>query len=499
MTEHAVVIAGGGPTGLMLAGELALAGVDVAIVERRASQDLAGSRAGGLQSRTLEVLDQRGIADRFLSEGQIAQVAGFGSVRLDISDFPTRHPFGLGLWQNHIERILAGWVGELAVPIHYGIEVTGFAQDDAGVDVELSDGRSLRAQYLVGCDGGRSLVRKAAGIEFPGWDATTSALIAQVEMTEEPALGIRRDAAGQHALGKVEYEIRDGEVVYKEGGTVGVMLTEPSVGATAEPTLRDLSEALVAVYGTDYGIHSPTWISRFTDMTRQAATYRAGRVLLAGDAAHVHSPVGGQGLNTGVQDAVNLGWKLAQVVDRTSPESLLDTYHAERHPVAARVLRTTMAQVALLRPDDRIEALRESVTELLSMDEPRKRFGAMMSGLDIRYDLGEGHPLLGRRMPDLDLVTADGPLRVFTLLHEARPVLLNLGEPGGFDISPWADRVQLVDAEYVGTWELPVLGPVTAPTAALIRPDGYVAWVGDPKEPGLADALTTWFGPPTAA
>jgi 2-polyprenyl-6-methoxyphenol hydroxylase-like FAD-dependent oxidoreductase len=499
MTEHAVVIAGGGPTGLMLAGELALAGADVAIVERRASQDLAGSRAGGLQSRTIEVLDQRGIADRFISEGQVAQVAGFGSVRLDISDFPTRHPYGLGLWQNHIEQILAGWVGELAVPIHYGTEVTGFAQDATGIDVELSGGQGLRAQYLVGCDGGRSLVRKAAGIEFPGWDATTSALIAQVEMTEEPALGIRRDASGQHALGKVDYEIRDGEVVYKEGGTVGVMLTEPRVGATAEPTLRELSEALVAVYGTDYGIHSPTWISRFTDMTRQAATYRAGRVLLAGDAAHVHSPVGGQGLNTGVQDAVNLGWKLAQVVNRTAPDNLLDTYHAERHPVAARVLRNTMAQVALMRPDDRIEALRESVAELLSMDEPRKRFGAMVSGLDIRYDLGEGHPLLGRRMPDLDLATADGPLRTFTLLHEARPVLLNLGEPGAFDITPWADRVQLVDAEYDGPWELPVLGSVTAPNAILVRPDGYVAWVGDPTQPGLADALTTWFGPPTPA
>jgi 3-(3-hydroxy-phenyl)propionate hydroxylase len=498
MTKHAVVIAGGGPTGLMLAGELALAGVDVAIVERRAGQELAGSRAGGLHSRTLEVLDQRGIADRFLAEGQTAQVATFAGAPLDISDFPTRHNYGLGLWQNHIERILAGWVGELAVPLYRRREVTGIAQDDTGVDVELSDGQSRRAEYLVGCDGGRSLIRKAAGIEFPGMDATMSALIAQVEMTEEPELGIRRDASGMHALGKVDYEIRDGEVVYKEGGTVGVMLTESHVGATAEPTLRDLSEALVAVYGTDYGIHSPTWISRFTDMTRQAATYRAGRVLLAGDAAHVHS-VGGQGLNTGVQDAVNLGWKLAQVVNRTSPESLLDTYHAERHPVAARVLRKTMAQVALMRPDDRIEALRESVTELLSMDEPRTRFGAMMSGLDIHYDLGEGHPLLGRRMPDLDLVTAEGPLRVFTLLHDARPALLNLGQPGGFDITPWGDRVQLIDAEYVGTWELPALGAVTAPHAVLIRPDGYVAWVGDRTRLGLAEALTTWFGPPTAA
>ena len=500
MTEHAVVVAGGGPTGLMLAGELALAGVDVAIVERRASQDLPGSRAGGLHSRTIEVLDQRGIADRFLSQGQVAQDAGFSMIPLDISDFPTRHNYGLGLWQNHIERILAGWVGELAVPIHYGSQVTGFAQDDSGVDVELSDGRSLRADYLAGCDGGRSLIRKAAGIEFPGWDPTTSSLIAEVEMAEEPEWGIRRDALGLHALSKLEYEVRDGEVVYMNGGPVRVMVTERHPAPTGEePTLRDLSEALIAAYGTDYGIHSPTWISRFTDMTRQAAAYRDGRVLLAGDAAHVHAPDGGQGLNTGVQDAVNLGWKLAQVVNRTSPESLLDTYHAERHPVAARVLRNTMAQVALRRPDDRTKALHDTMAELLGMDEPRRRFAAMMSGLDIRYDLGEGHPLLGRRMPDLDLVTANVPLRVFTLLHDARPVLLNLGEPGGFDITPWADRVRLIDAKYAGTWELPALGAVTAPTAVLIRPDGHVAWVGDPADPGLPDALTTWFGPPTAA
>jgi 2-polyprenyl-6-methoxyphenol hydroxylase-like FAD-dependent oxidoreductase len=499
MTEHAVVVAGGGPTGLMLAGELALAGVDVAIVERRASQDLAGSRAGGLHSRTIEVLDQRGIADRFLSEGQVTQVGQLAGVPLDISDFPTRHNHGLGLWQNHIERILAGWVGELAVTIHRGREVTGFAQHDTGVDVELADGQSLRAEYLVGCDGGRSVVRKSAGIEFPGWDPTISALIAEAEMTEEPELGIRHDAFGTHAIGRVEYEVRDGEVVFADGGPVRVMVTEHHVGATSEPTLRDLSEGLVGAYGTDYGIHSPTFISRFTDMTRQAAAYRDRRVLLAGDAAHVHAPDGGQGLNTGVQDAVNLGWKLAQVVNRTSPDSLLDTYHAERHPVAARVLQNTMAQVALRRQDARTNALRDTLAELLSADEPRRRFAAMISGLDIHYDLGEGHPLLGRRMPDLDLVTADGSLRVFTLLHDARPVLLNLGEPGGFDITPWADRVQRIDAKYVGAWELPVLGAVTAPTAVLIRPDGYVAWVGDLAQLGLADALTTWFGLPAAA
>jgi len=513
---HAVVIVGGGPTGLMLAGELALAGVDVAIVERRANQDLAGSRAGGLHSRTIEVLDQRGIADRFLSEGQVAQVAGFAQIKLDISDFPTRHPYGLGLWQNHIERILAGWVGELAVPIYRGREVTGFKQDDTGVDVELSDGNWLRAQYLVGCDGGRSRIRKAAGIEFPGWEPTTSSLIAEVEMTEKPELGIHRTAFGTHAFGRREYEIRDGKVVFKDVGPIRVMVPEQHPGPTGEPTLRDLSATLINVCGTDYGVHSPTFISRFTDTTRQAAAYRDRRVLLAGDAAHVHSPVGGQGLNTGVQDAVNLGWKLAQVVKGISPEGLLDTYHTERHPVAARVLRNTMAQVALLRTDDRTNALRDAVSELLSMDEPRKRFAARMSGLDIHYDLGEpvptgdslasrsvrrpmgeGHPLLGRRMPDLDLITSKGPLRVFTLLHAARPVLLNLGEPGRLDITPWADRVQLVDAQYVGTWELPVFGPVAAPSAVLVRPDGYVAWVGDQTHLGLREALTIWFGPPT--
>jgi 2-polyprenyl-6-methoxyphenol hydroxylase-like FAD-dependent oxidoreductase len=496
MAEHAVVVAGGGPTGLMLAGELALAGVDVAIVERRSSQDLPGSRAGGLHSRTIEVLDQRGIADRFLSEGQEAQVAAFAGTPLDISDFPSRHPYGLGLWQNHIERILAGWVDELEVPIYREREVTGFAQDDAGVDVELSDGTSLRAEYLVGCDGGRSLVRRAAGIEFPGWDATTSFLIAEVELAEEPELGIRHDALGIHSLGRLEYEIRDGEVVYMDGGPVRVMVTEEHLGPTNEATLGDLSEALIAVWGTDYGVHSPTWISRFTDMARQATAYRDRRVLLAGDAAHVHNPVGGQGLNTGVQDAVNLGWKLAQVVNQTSPDSLLDTYHADRHPVAARVLRNTIAQVALFRQDERTKALRDTIAELLSMDEPRRRFAAMMSGLDIHYDLGEGHPLLGRRMPDLDLVTPNGQLRVFTLLHDARPVLLNLGEPGGFDITPWADRVQLIDAKNAGDWELPVLGQVATPAAVLIRPDGYIAWVGDGTDTGLRDALTTWFGSP---
>jgi 2-polyprenyl-6-methoxyphenol hydroxylase-like FAD-dependent oxidoreductase len=499
MSEHAVVIAGGGPAGMMLAAELALAKVDVAIVERRPDHVLIGSRAGGFHSRTIEVLDQRGVADRFLAEGQVAQAAMFATTVLDMSDFPTRHPYSLGIWQKQIERIMATWIAELPVRIYYGGEVTGFAQDDTGVDVELADGQSLRAQYLVGCDGGRSVIRKAADIEFPGWDPTRSNLIAEVEMAEEPELGTRRDDKGVHGIGRLEYEVRDGEVVYMDEGPLRVVVTEQQLGPGSEPTLRDLGRALIAVYGTDYGIHNLTWISRFTDMTRQAAAYRAGRVLLAGDSAHVHYPVGGQGLSLGVQDAVNLGWKLAQVVNGTSPESLLDTYHDERHPIAARALWHTLAQAALQRQDERIKALLDVVSELVSMDEPRKRLAGIISGLDIHYDLGEGHPLLGRRMPDLDLVTADGPLRVFESLHGAKPVLLNLGEHDDFDITAWADRIQLIDAEYVGPWELPVLGAVTAPTAVLIRPDGYVAWVGDRTHLGLPEALTTWFGPPTAA
>ncbi len=501
MNSHDVVIAGGGPTGLMLAGELALAGVDVAIVERRASQALAGSRAGGLHARTIEILDQRGIADRFLAEGQPAQRCGFASVKLDISDFPSRHTYTLGLWQNRIEHLLAQWVEELGVRFHREHQVTGFMQDDTGVTIATSRGVSLRAGYLVGCDGGRSTVRKLAGIAFPGWDATSSNLIAEVEMTEAPPLGIHRTARGVHSFGKRDYEIRNGEIVYKDGGPIRVMVPEAQAGAGGEPTLQELSAALVAVCGTDYGVHSPTWISRFTDAARQAAAYRDRRVLLAGDAAHVHSPVGGQGLNTGVQDAVNLGWKLAQVVKGLLPESLLDTYHAERHPVGAAVLRLAMAGSALLRQDDHTHALRETLGELLVLDEPRKRLAADLSGLGIRYDLGQGHPLLGRRMPDLDLVTADGPCRVFSLLHDGRAVLLGLGDASDVlqEGAQWSGRVRCLQAQCEGPWELPVLGVVAAPTGVLIRPDGHVAWVGEGSVQGLHEAMQRWCGAPGAA
>jgi 3-(3-hydroxy-phenyl)propionate hydroxylase len=480
VTEHEVVIAGGGPTGMMLAAELTLAGADVLIVERRPSFKLESSRSRGLHSRTIEVLDQRGVVDRFVAEGKAVQVQAFAGVSLDISDFPTRHNYGMALLQSHFERIMSGWLDELGVAILREREVTGLKQDDGGVDVALSDGRSLRAQYLVGCDGGRSVVRKAAGIDFAGWDPTTIWIQAEVEMQEQPEFGLR----GGGGIGPAE------------GGLVGVTLIEPDSSRTDEPTLEDLRAALLRVDGTDHGVHSPRFISRFTDMTRQAVAYRSGRVLVAGDAAHVHPPMGGQGLNIGVQDSVNLGWKLAQVVKETSPVSLLDTYQAERHPVGARVLQNTMAQRALGATDERTRALRGLLAKLLAMDQPRKYIAGMISGLDVHYDLGEGHPMLGWRMPDLDLATANGPVRVFELLHDAKPVLLNLGDAGALDITPWAQRVRVVDAEYAGPWELPLIGSVPAPAAVLIRPDGHVAWVGDSTDAGLRDALTTWFGSP---
>ena len=482
IADRAVVIAGAGPTGLMLAAELALAGIDVVVVERRVGQEVNGSRAGGLHARTIEVLDQRGVAERFVSAGQKHPSLGYAGIRLDMSDFPTRHNYVLELWQSRFEHILADWVAELGVPILPQTEVVGFDQDDTGVSVAITGDTSLRAQYLVGCDGARSLVRKAAAINFAGIDASTSWLIAEVDMSQEPRFGLRREGGG---IGR------------GDGGSIRVVLTEIDLEHVGEPTLQDVRDALIRVDGTDYGVHSPRWISRFSDMTRQAVSYRAGRVLLAGDAAHVHPPQGGQGLNIGVQDAVNLGWKLAQVVHNTSPDTLLDTYHAERHPVGARVLHNTMAQVALSSPDDRHQALRDTMTDLLSFDEPRKNVAGMLSGLDIHYDLGDGHPLLGRRIPDLDLHTTAGPTRVFALLHGARPVLLNLSAPDQFSLPPWADRVRLVHAQHDGLWELPVLGVVPDPPAILIRPDGHVAWVGTLLDPQLPHPLATWFSPAT--
>lgn len=482
ISEHEIVVVGGGPTGLMLAGELSLAGVDVAVVERRSTQGLVGARAGGLHARSLELLDQRGIVDRFLAEGQTHPKVGF-YVPLDIGDLPTRHNYLLALRQEHIERLLAEWVEDLDVSVYRDLDVLGVVQDSDGVDISTAQGAKMRAGWLVGCDGGQSIVRKSAGIAFSGWEASTSWLIAEVKMKEKPRLGFHEDASGRHAMAMRE-----------DGETVGVVIAGRDPRATDTPSMDELAGALTAIYGTDFGVHAPTSMSRFSDAARLAAAYRAGRILLAGDAAHVHSPMGGQGLNLGMQDAVNLGWKLAQVVKGISPQPLLDTYHAERHPVAARVLRTTMAQSALRYPGEHIAILGEFVAEMLAMEEPRKRFAAMMAGLEICYHAGEGHPLLGRRVPDLAIVTVDGPTRVFTLLHEARPMLLNFGKAGSLAVDGWADRVKLVDARFEGRIELPALGAVETPAAVLIRPDGHVAWVGDGGSKGLLDALATWFG-----
>lgn len=471
-----VTIVGAGPTGLMLAGELALAGVDVAVLERRTTTELVGSRARGFHARTVELLDQRGIAERFLEAGMTAQVLGFGSTQLDVAALPSRHAYTVGIPQVEVERILLEWVVEMGVEVTRGVEVVGFTQDDDGVLVETNTG-TIRTGYLVGTDGGRSVVRKVAGIDFVGAEPTRSHLIAEVAITEPAETGFRLDELGIHAI--------DADA---DGWTARFVVTEPQVG-TEEPTLDDLRAALRAAHGTDFGAYDPISLSRFTDATRQAVSYRGGRVLIAGDAAHTHPPVAGQGIGLGVADAVNLGWKLAQVVRGQSPDTLLDSYQAERHPATERVLDNVMTQAWLQRRDRRTDAMRSVFAELMEAEEARTRMAGLLSGLDAAYDLGEGHPLLGRRMPDLDLVVDGGAVRVYELLREAKPVLLDMGQ--GLTTRP---GVSSHHAAYDGAWVLPVVGALPAPTAVLIRPDGHVAWVGQGSDVGLDEAVARWFG-----
>ena len=464
-----VVIAGGGPTGLMLAAEFKLAGVDALIVERRATRDVDGSRAGGLLSRSIEILDQRGIAERFIEAGQIFPMYGFGHVPFDVSDMPSRHSYVLSLPQAKSEPMLAAWaLDELGVAIMRERDVTGFTQHADGVAVVLDDGTTLHTQFLVGCDGGRSTVRKTAGFEFVGHDPSTSWMIAEGDFDGTPELGMKYDDVGAHAMNQMD-----------PAGPVRFVITEPAVISRDDPTDSEIRAALERVWGTDFGLRSLNWTARFSDATRQATSYRMGRVFLAGDAAHIHSPQGGQGMGTGMQDAVNLGWKLGAVVRGDAADELLDTYTAERHPVAARVLRNTMAQSLLNANEARNLALREVMSDMVKLKDVRHHLYGMLSALDIHYDLGSPHPLVGRRMPDLDLASSDGATRVYELLHDARHVLLTFGTASDMSLPP---RTKVVEATTTNKWELPIVGTIDALNAVLIRPDGYVAAVGVSRE-----------------
>lgn len=485
--DRSVSIVGGGPTGLMLAAELAIAGVDVVVVERRTDQHVDGSRAGGLLPRSIEVLDQRGVADRFLNAGHTVPAHGFAGIPMDISDLPTRHNYVLALRQSDFEPILADWVlGDLGVPVERGRKAIGVVQHEEGVDLELDDGRILRSLYVVGCDGGRSLVRDAAGIGYVGAEPTRSWIVAEADTAEEPPVGVRYDEAGMHGAGRIG-----------EHGPVRFVSTEQAL-RSGPPTIDELRECLVGVFGTDLGVHSPRWMSRFNDAARLATTYRDRRVLLAGDAAHIHPPHGGQGLNTGLQDAVNLGWRLADATTGRSPDTLLDSYGAERRPVAARVLHNTLAQVALTSGGARAQALRDITAQLLASDASRIPLAAMLCALDVAYDLGAdevAHPLVGRRMPDIDLQPSGEQSRLFEALVPARPILVTFGPHARNDLADGARPVHVVQAARQEALELPVLGTVTSPPAALVRPDGHVAWTGEPTEQNLFRALSALATP----
>ena len=484
-----VVIAGAGPTGLMLGCELALAGADVLILDRRTGPT-GESRAGGLHARTLEVLDQRGMVEPFLAEGRPLAAGHFSGLPLRLDDLPTRYPYLLVLLQAHVERLLAQHAAALGVLIRRGAEVTDLRQDTDDVTVTLADGGTVTGRYLVGCDGGRSVVRHLAGIGYSGTDATLTSLLGDVELTDPPAGHVF-----QHRTEHGDYS-----VFGFEAGWYRVMTTQTGVCPQDGPvTLDQLRATLTELAGTDFGLHSPRWLSRFGDTARQADRYRQGRVLLAGDAAHIHYPSGGQGLNTGVQDAVNLGWKLAAVLRGDAGDALLDTYHAERHPIGARVLDNTRAQVALGRYDAQTEALRATMAGLIEQPSVNDRLAAMVTALDVTYPLGDGHPLVGRRLPDVDL--SDGR-STHRLLHAGRPVLLDLGSTPVAAPRRWADAVDHVLVGRTGpTWRLPLLGPVPAPAAVLVRPDGHVAWATgtDGDTAGLDAALATWVRRPTVA
>ena len=471
-----VIVAGGGPTGLMLAGELRLHGVHVLVLEREVEPTRV-VRALGLHARSIEVMDQRGLLERFLALGQQYPVGGFfaGIAKPAPDRLDTAHPYVLGIPQTTTERLLTEHATELGVEIRRGCELVGLSQDDHGVSVELADGARMRTRYLVGCDGGRSTVRKLLGIGFPGEPSRVETLLGEVEV-----------AVPQETLDAVVTEVRKTQkrfgVMPLADGLYRVVVPADGVAEdrTAPPTLEEVKGQLRVVAGTDFGVHSPRWLSRFGDATRLAECYRVGRVLLAGDAAHIHPPTGGQGLNLGIQDAFNLGWKLAAAVDGWAPEGLLDSYHTERRPVAADVLDNTRAQMELLSLEPAAQAVRRLVSELMDFHEVNRYLVEKITAIGVRYDFGEGHELLGRRMRDVGLKRG----RLYGLMHGGRGLLLD--QTGRLSLAGWADRIDhIVDVvDDAAELDLP---------AALLRPDGHVAWVGEDQQ-DLLRALPRWFG-----
>lgn len=468
-----VIVVGGGPTGLMLAGELRLHGLDVLVLEKE-REPPTYVRALGLHARSIEVLDQRGLLAPFLALGQQYPAGGFfaGIATAPPARLDTAHPYVLAIPQTVTDRLLAEHASASGAHIRRGVEVVGLSQDDLGVGVTLADGGRLRSSFLVGCDGGRSTVRRLLGVGFPGEPTRVDTLLGEMEVDAPP-----------ETVATVVAEIRRTELRFGvgplDGGIHRVVVPADGVAEdrSAPPTLEEFRRQLRAVAGTDFGVHSPRWLSRFGDATRLADRYRIGRVLLAGDATHIHPPVGGQGLNLGLQDAFNLGWKLAAEVRGWGPPGLLDSYHTERHPVAADVLDDTRAQMQLMVSEPGPRAVRRLLSELMEFEDVNRYLTEKIAAIGIRYDVGAGHELLGRRLPNLALRRGD----LYELMHCGRGLLLD--RTGTLSAAGWADRVEhVVDASS----ELDV-------PAVLLRPDGHVAWVGDDQE-DLLGPLSRWFG-----